>query len=239
MVGNFYQVLGNWAVWAVPVVPATSFGLLIYDWFSPRLGMFAIPVALVGLVGYEAVGILNGHLMVSFWQSRRYGAAMIAAALLVFYVALGLYELGLTIGGLFILIAFVMYLTRALLHESSETKEAAKVATKKKEAAQLAALESQRQAAREDAERQHALKLAELEAKKAVLLAKVAPKVAPQRGESSAQLTESFATDWRKLTPEQRESLRGLTVQQIMDTAGVQERTAQNWRQRLAEEVTQ
>ena len=92
---------------------------------------------------------------------------------------------------------------------------------------------------RREKDAEHERKLAVISAKRDIELAKVTPKVTPVHNESSAKVSETFATDWRKLTPEQRDSLRGLTVQQIMDTAVVSERTAQNWRLRLSQEVTQ
>lgn len=57
-----------------------------------------------------------------------------------------------------------------------------------------------------------------------------------RRGETPAEVsepTEAWPGDWRKLSADQRDGLRGLTAVEIAEVAGVDDRTARNWAARL------
>lgn len=57
-----------------------------------------------------------------------------------------------------------------------------------------------------------------------------------RRGETPAEVnepTEAWPGDWRKLSADQRDGLRGLSAAEIAEVAGVDGRTARNWAARL------
>lgn len=231
---NFYTIIGQFAVWAVPVAPAAFFSIKIYDALHERLGFWvALPLAVVGAAGFETVGILNGHAMVSLWQDKRYGMATVAALLLSVYVVIGLYELGLSIGGLMILIGAVVYLTQGLLSahgdKKRQQKEAESFRMKRAEQERLAKLQQQ-----EDERRlEHELKLAKLAAQKEVKLSETAAKLSTPAPETFQKLSETFPTDWRKLTTEHKAQLAQMTEQEIAETVGVTTKTARAWLEKL------
>ena len=230
---NIQMILGNLAVFAVPVAPATFFGIAIYDSLFGRLGAYALPVAVVGAAGFEMVGILNGHAMVSLWQAKRYALAGVAGLLLSLYVVIGLYELGLNIGGLLILVGAIMYVTQGIIGEISSH-----VAGKKaREVSSVEQAKQARQDAKDERERtarlEHELKLANLEAHKAVKLAGINAQLSPPVQETFQKVSVSFPSDWRTLTDENKAQLRQMAEAEIAEAAGVTPKTARAWMARL------
>ena len=235
---NFYTILGYVAVWSVPIAPVAFFSLHIYDSLAPRLGYYAIAVGVIGALGFELIGILNGHAMVTFYSQKRYNFAAIAALLLLSYVAIGLYELGFAIGGLMIIAGFLMYITQGLLAEYHSGKADKQAADEQRRQAQLAAQRAQLERERLAAENEHALKLAELEAKKVVLLAKVSPNVRESSSpapETFPKVSETFPRDSRRFRPEHWAQLRGMDEADIVLMTGVDVKTARAWLKKLAE----
>jgi hypothetical protein len=225
----FYSAVGQFAVWAVPVAPAAFFSIKIYDALAERLGpMVALFVAVLGAAGFETVGILNGHAMVSFWQDKRYGMALAAALLLASYVTIGLYELGLTIGGVMILIGAIVYLTQGLLTSHNDTKAQRKLAAtyqaERQEAERQAAQKAQERAAKLAAD----LERDKLQAQKEVAIARIK---AGQVTDKPAQVTRNFPQDWRRMTDEQKAQIALMSVDELI-ALGIKRRTAQNWKQR-------
>jgi type II secretory pathway pseudopilin PulG len=236
---NFYTLIGNFAVWAVPIAPASFFAITIYDALVPRLGVWlALFVAIVGAAGFETVGILNGHAMVQFWNQKKYSFAIAATILLISYVAIGLYELGATIGGVMIVIGFIVYLTQGLLTEHRHGRAEKQAADEQRRQAQLAAQRAQLERERLAAENEQALKLARLAAQKEIKLLETSQNVRetfPPTRETFPKLSETFPRDWRKLSPEQRDQIATMNEADIVLMAGVDVKTARAWLKKLQE----
>jgi hypothetical protein len=235
---NFYTILGYVAVWSVPIAPVAFFSLHIYDSLSPRLGYYAIAVGVVGALGFELIGILNGHAMVTFYSQKRYNFAAIAAILLLSYVAIGLYELGFAIGGLMILAGFLMYITQGLLAEYHSGKAEKQAADESRRQSQLAAQRAQMEREKLAAELEHQRQLAMIAARKEIKLAETSQKVPetfPAPSESFPKVSETFPRDSRRFRPEHWEKLRRMDEAEIVLMAGVDIKTARAWMKKLAQ----
>jgi flagellar biosynthesis GTPase FlhF len=113
------------AMLTMPMAAAINFGDAAYDALLGRVSAAWIATAggIATGIGFEAIGILAGHLAVSFY-SRKDGRALAAVAALVAYVIIGMYELWSIPMARFVpLLAGLVYLLAGLQHEDVEEKE--------------------------------------------------------------------------------------------------------------------
>jgi hypothetical protein len=189
-------------------------------------------VGVVGAFGFELIGILNGHAMVTFYSQKRYNFAAVAAILLLSYVAIGLYELGFAIGGLMIIAGFLMYITQGLLAEYHSGKAEKHAADEQRRQAQLAAQRAQLERERLAAENEQELKLAKLNAQKEVKLLEISQNVresSPPAPETFPKLSETFPRDSRHFRPEHWARIATMDEAEIVLLAGVNVKTARAW----------
>jgi hypothetical protein len=167
---NIYTPITIIAMLTMPAAAAINFGDAAYDALLGRTSQWiAVSGGIATGIGFEAIGILAGHLAVLFY-SRRDSRAVAAIAALVAYVSIGMYELWSIDMARFVpLLAGLVYLLAGLQHEATEEKEAETAVNQTKLEYQLEQARLDREAERERKARgqadKTAVQLARIEAK--------------------------------------------------------------------------
>lgn len=165
---NPYSLITLVVMLAMPMAAAINFGDAAYDALLSRVPDW---IALVGGVftgvGFEAIGILAGHLAVMFY-SRKDSRWVGAAITMIAYVAIGTYELRLIAMARFVpILAGLVYLLAGLQYEAVEEDERETAVNQTKLSFQLEEAAKDREAERQrkaDADaRQHEENLRKLE----------------------------------------------------------------------------
>lgn len=115
----------------VPIVPGAA---IAHRVFLSSLNMevwgeytlIVIALALAGGLAFEIVGIGAGHIMVQMFNAKKWVYFGVAVFTMLFYVGVGLAELGLSTFGLFFIIAPFVYLLSGLVELAEETADQSK-----------------------------------------------------------------------------------------------------------------
>lgn len=245
-----YSLFGWLAMAAVPIAPAFYFGFAIatdvFNEVATTLSimwvavLLAIVVGIVAAIGLELVGILSGHLAVKFWHMGQPVTALIAGAVLLFYVVLGVSGLeGLLAKGvvMFLITPAVYLLVGLQRHVETITLQETASTTAKREfqfTEKAKDNELERELKRREQEARHQLQLAQLNGK--------LPAPVRQVDDNKQPTIEATGfTDWRSIPPATRLQFAGMTTEEIRDkNPQIAQRTARLWRtraQKLAEKA--
>lgn len=121
-----YNILSLTAPIFVPIAPVIFFGWRVYAAVleTTARAWLAVPAGALTALGLEAVGILAGHVGMTAWRRGDNRTAVISAAIMAIYVAIGTFELWGSIGAVVFWIAPLVYVLVALqelLKQDSET----------------------------------------------------------------------------------------------------------------------
>lgn len=222
-----YSILSLLAMVLVPLAPVFFFGHAVYLAVLqlPAPGWVATAVGLAGAVGLELVGILAGHVTNAAWLQQDHGRAVIGAAILITYVAIGVAELWGTIGAIMFLIAPLVYLLAAL-QDGIKTAVNEQQSDRSFERAEMA---KDRALARE-------IKMEAARAKTAQLAGEKRAGSPARNGQDGGNLP----ADWRQLTNGQRHHLAHLSRGERADLLGhLADRTRRDWNRKLDEIAAQ
>ena len=125
---SIYDYLGWIAVVAVPIAPVFFFAHKIYNVALTMAGSFwlSLSVGVISAIGLEIVGIYAGHTAMEFWRRGDNTRAAISGAIMLAYVAIGVWEWWGTVGVVMFVIAPLVYVLLALqeMLKTEDAKEA-------------------------------------------------------------------------------------------------------------------
>lgn len=120
---NIYGIVTILAMLSMPAAASINFGYAAYTALLDRVNTAVYLATIGGIttgIGFESIGILAGHLSVSY-HGRRDGRYKAAAAALVAYIAIGTIELwGIKFAQFVPLLAGLVYLLAGLQYEAVE-----------------------------------------------------------------------------------------------------------------------
>lgn len=264
-----FHILSLAGLLSVPVGPLFYFGFEVYLDIYGRLAQVmdarpaAIISAILGLfsgVGLELVGIISGHMAITFWGKKEWQYLVAAVASGAFYVVIGLIQLadaeaGLALGQTLFLIALPTYVLAGLVGLSEQQNEQAAAQNEQAAAQQAAGAEHQRmlEIIAAQAEAQAKLAQAEADGQAKVIAAQakasakagtqVSAKASTQAAQMSAQSEQSEHPDGRhgkrrnELGLANWIEIKRLSSAQVAEVYGTSPSTARRWRAEADEEI--
>jgi lysylphosphatidylglycerol synthetase-like protein (DUF2156 family) len=229
---NIYSAITVIAMIAMPAAAAINFGDAAYDALLSRVET-AVYLAITGGIatgiGFEAVGILAGHLAVTFY-SRKDDRWLLAAAALLVYIVIGMVELwAIPLARFVPLLAGLVYLLAGLQHEVvNEAEQETAVSAKR--------LDFELEQARLDREAEREMKRKVQADNTAVKLAEIQAKTTGTNRQDAGQPAGKIPGDWRKVTKRQRRELAHMTREKREEMfPKLSPRARRDWHSRLDE----
>jgi hypothetical protein len=218
---GIYTAITYLAMVATPIAVAINFGAAAYDMLLPRGAYLALLGGVSAGIGMETVGMIAGYLSMRR-HNERDRRWLLAAAVLLAYVAIGMYELAAVPVARFLpLLAALVYVLAGLHQDTVATAQqtqAAQVDERQWERQRQAEADAhRRELERLEAEQRHAEKLARIEVK-----ARTQPDKQPDKADK-ADMSADVLTD--RQTDILDMLRQGMSQADIAVSVGVSERT--------------
>jgi type II secretory pathway pseudopilin PulG len=214
-----YEILSVIAPIAAPAAPATMLINILYaDLMRETVNAnFALFAAVASGIGAEASGMIAAYVGIQAYRKQKYGLMWVAILAFVAYavfmaVGISAAQNPLTMVSM-IVISIIAYLAVATLTDL--------------------------RAILQDAAAEARIKIDQMEAERKLQNARNrGAKLGSASDVSYTKESETFAgNDWRRVSPDDRARITGMSTAQIQDAFRVSERTAQNWKH-YAQEAT-